>query len=160
MNPVLSPYVWQPAQDNRIPTDIGGSPPSVPGSSLPASALVPPGSGSQAAYETPPPVPTYNPGNYGEAVTIPVVFAAAGALLALPRPSHGIRKLLIIENNIAGFVITVGFDNPPPVGGGLAIAAAGNLLLDNAVPQNDIWIFSPAAGTVQIVYMIDNISGA
>lgn len=113
---------------------------------------------------SPPSVPTYLPGNYGDAITTAVVFAAAGALLALPRPTHGRRVLLVINNLIAGFVINVGFDAPPPVNGGIGIASAvgqpGTLFMDIVVPQNDIWIFSPAAGTVQVVYMIDNTRGA
>lgn len=155
MRPVLSPYVWQPGQPNRLPTDVGVT----QASPLPASMVPPAGSGTQAANAAPTPMAVNNPGNYGEAYTVPVIFGAAGALLALPRPSSGIRKLLIINNTIAGFAITIGFDTAPTVASGLQIATGGNLFFDIVVPQNDIWIFAPAAGTVQVIYQIDNISG-
>jgi len=157
VKPVLSPYVWQPGQANRIPVDKGAQfvP---PGSPIPASMVPPVGGGTQAAQAPVTPAASYEPGAYGEAVNLPVVFAAAGALLALRRPTSGIRSLLIIANSIAGFAITVGYDTAPNIGSGLPIASGGNLFLDQKVPQNDIWLFSPAAGTVQITYMIDNIS--
>lgn len=154
MRPVLSPYVWKPGQVNRRPSDVG----TLIKSPVPASMVPPPGSGTQAAQGASAPAPVYTPGSYGEAVTVPIIFSAAGALLALRRPTAGIRKLLIINNTIAGFAITVGYDGAPNVGNGLQIAAGGNLFFDVVVPQNDIWIFSPAAGTVQLIYMIDNIS--
>ena len=157
MRPVLSPYVWKPGQVNHVPMDKAAQYVR-PGSPVPDSMIPPAGGGTQAAQAPVAPAPSYEPGAYGEAVNLPIVFAAAGALLALRRPTSGIRSLLIIANSIAGFAITVGYDTAPTVGSGLPIAAGGNLFLDQKVPQNDIWIFSPAAGTVQITYMIDNIS--
>jgi hypothetical protein len=129
-----------------------------PGSAVPASMIPPVGGGTQAAGAPVAPAPVYSPGSYGEAVTVPIIFGAAGALLALDRPTSGIRKLLIINNTIAGFAITVGYDTPPTVASGLQIAAGGNLFFDVVVPQNAIWLFSPAAGTVQLIFMIDNVS--
>lgn len=157
MKPVLSPYVWTPGQPNHIPIDKGAQY-VAPGTAAPASFIPPKGGGTQPAQAPVAPTATFDPGSYGEAVNLPVIFAGAGALLALRRPTSGIRTLLIIANSIAGFAINIGYDTIPTVASGLPIAAGGNLFLDQKVPQNDIWIFSPAAGTVQITYMIDNVS--
>lgn len=155
MKPNLSPWAWPPRQVNRMPSDVGAG----RSQTVPESMVPPSGGGTQGAQDQPPTVPISIPGSYGTALDFDLTFAGAGLLLALAAPSAGVRSLLIIENNIAGFVIRIGFGSQPAATSGLQIAAGGNLFMDIKVPQNDIWIFSPAAGTVHIVHMIDNSKG-
>ena len=97
--------------------------------------------------------PTYIPGLFGDGQLQLVVFPAAGATLVLPRPSQFQRVLLIIVNDIAGFNIRVNFDTPANVTVGLPIPPGGNLFMDNVVVQNDVWVFAPVAGNVQVAFM-------
>jgi len=151
MKPNLSPYAWPPGQRNHVPVDIarGGA---ISGDSAAPLSFIPP----QQNNPNTAPVAVFDSTGYGNGLIQPIVFAAPGDFLALPRPPSGVRTLLVIENTIAGFVITFNYDAPAAVGTGIQIAAGGNVFFDKVVPQNDIHIFSPVAGVVQIMWMIDN----
>ena len=97
--------------------------------------------------------PNYSPAQYGDGQLQLVVYAAAGNQLVLPRPSSGQRVLLIIVNDIAGFNIRVNFDTPANVTVGLPIPPGGNLFFDNVIAQNDIHVFAPVAGNIQVAFM-------
>lgn len=98
-------------------------------------------------------MPFFQPGLWGDALLQTVVFAAPGNLFVLQRPVRAQRVLLIVVNDLAAAVIRVNFDNPATVGIGVAIGPGGNLFFDAVVPQNDINIFSPAAGQIHVAWL-------
>jgi len=100
----------------------------------------------------------YESSRYGDMVIQTVVFAAIGCILVLPRPS-GIRTYLLIENLLAApNQIRVNFDNPASANSGIGIDSSGSWLFDSVVPQNNVYIFAPAAGSVQIAWINVNIT--
>lgn len=120
---------------------IGGQP--IPPAPLPVSLYVP--SQASAAAETP--APTTDTDNTGEAVTVPLVFAATGEVIALRRP-NGRRISLLIQNlSVAGNIFYC-FDRAADGTTCIAIGALGNRLFDKAIPQGDLHIFSTGPGTV------------
>ena len=92
---------------------------------------------------------------YGDADVLPIVFAGAGDQLVLPRPKVR-RVLLSIVNTLAANPINFAFGRPADNVSGVPIPAAGNAFFDNAVPQNDVHVFSPVAGTILVLYMNTN----
>lgn len=103
------------------------------------------------------PQSTYNPGIYGDMVVSIVRFGAAGDILALPRPK-GQRVYLIIYNRVPASTITVNFDQVADAVNGIDVANGGNYEFLAAVPQNDLHIFSPAAGNVIIGFINRSIA--
>ena len=97
--------------------------------------------------------PIYEGARYGDAQLQAITFAAAGSLLVLARPPQHQRTLLIIVNDIAGFNIRMNFDSAANVTTGLPIPPGGNVFFDTCVPQNDINVFAPVAGVIQIAYL-------
>lgn len=98
----------------------------------------------------------YTPGQYGNALTIPIVFGAAGEVIALRRPSNT-RVSLLIQNLTVVGNIHYCFDRQADNATCIAIAAGGNRLFDTAVAQGDLHIFSTGAGTVIIEFMNQDI---
>ena len=97
--------------------------------------------------------PIFEGARYGDGQLNAFTFAAAGSMLVLPRPPQHQRTLLIIVNDIAGFNIRVNFDSPANVATGWPIPPGGTLFLDTSVPQNDINVFAPVAGVIQVAYI-------
>jgi hypothetical protein len=120
-------------------------------SAVPRS-LRPPGYSSRAVVDQQA-TPIFNPGLYGDAQVLTLIYAAAGDVLAIPRPATNQRVLLIIVNQLAAGNIMINYDNPGSAASGIPIAAGGNIFYDTVVPQNDVHIWASAAGTVQVSYM-------
>lgn len=98
------------------------------------------------------PIQTFTPGVvYGDLTTLPVTFAGAGSQLVLPRPKN-IRVYLLIVNTLAANPINFNFGNAAD-NTLYPIPAGGNYLADTSVPQNDLYIFSPVAGTVLVGFV-------
>jgi hypothetical protein len=120
---------------------------AVASGATPAQAETLIGNASQAI-----PTQTFTPGMvYGDFTPLPVVFAAAGSQLVLPRPKN-IRVYLLIVNTLAANPINFNFgaaaDNTL-----YPIPAGGNYIADTSVPQNDLYIFSPVAGQILVGYI-------
>jgi hypothetical protein len=98
------------------------------------------------------PMPMYDPALYGDAIVFPVVFAAAGELLILPRPNAWRTSLLIVNSTVVGNIFYA-FDRVADNVSCVPIVAGGNRLFDFSVPQGDLHVFSTGAGTVIIEYM-------
>lgn len=98
------------------------------------------------------PMPGYSPQWYGDAIVFPVVFAAAGPLLVLPRPNQTRVSLLIVNSTVVGNIFYT-FDRVADNVSCVPIVAGGNRLFDVSVPQGDLHLFSTGAGTVIIEYM-------
>ena len=150
MQPKLSQSYPNPVGRNRgAPLDIhdGGS---VSPFVIPPELIAPASNQKEITEQT---HPIFTPGFYGDAQLQLIVFPGAGSQLVLPRPSQYQRTLLIITNDIAGVNIRVNFDTPASVTVGLPIPPGGNLFMDNVVAQNDVWVFAPAAGNVQVAWM-------
>ncbi len=106
------------------------------------------------------PQPVYEAERYGEGQTITIVYGAAGGdVLALPRASLTRTWLLIINDTVLG-TIRVNFDSPASASVGIPVPQSGNLFWDVVVPQNNIHIFAPGAGNVQIAFINSNIQQA
>jgi len=99
------------------------------------------------------PVPVYLSGHYGNVQYLAFTFAVAGNQLVLARPVKAQRVLLVIANDLAAGTMRVNFDAPAAAAIGIPIVAGGNLFLDVAVPQNDIYIFSPGGGVASVMYL-------
>lgn len=116
----------------------------------PAALAVP--SQAQVAGAQPPPTPTEDKDLVGEAITIPVVFAGAGEIVALRRP-QGKRIALLIQNfSVVGSIFYC-FDRTADNTTCVAITAGNNRDFDKGVPQGDLHIFSSGAGTVIVEYI-------
>lgn len=134
--------------------DVHARTSNTPGA-LPPSAVPPTQTGTNAGTSQGfAPTPVFLPTLYGDGILQPFAFAAAGSQLVLPRPPTGKRVLLIIVNTIAGFTINVNFDAPAAALIGIPFVTNGGLFMDRVVVQNDIHIFAPAAGVIQVAYMI------
>lgn len=94
----------------------------------------------------------YNPARYGDMSVKPIVYAAAGDSLVLERPRNT-RIFAVIQNNLAAGNISVNFDAVASATNGILIAPGGNLLFDNAVPQNDIHVFASGAGFIIVGFI-------
>lgn len=94
---------------------------------------------------------------YGDAQTIVVNGAALENVVAIQRPPPGMRRtLLIVFNNLAANQLFFAFGRAADNGGSSTpIAIAGNLLLDNlpSVPQNELNLFFPAAGSAFVTFI-------
>lgn len=107
--------------------------------------------------------PVYTPGFYGDMTVIPVVYGAAADQLVISRPKET-RIYLVIVNPLPANPIYVNFDASaaPTAGGaltGIPVAAGnGAWVFDQAVPQNDVHIYSPVAGTVLVGFINRNIA--
>lgn len=118
---------------------------SIPIAPLPATLSVP--SNAMNVGKAPLPAPVSDEDNIGESVTLPIVFAGAGEVIALRRP-QGRRIGLLIQNlSVVGNVFYC-FDRAADNATCVAIGAGGNRLFDKAIPQGDLHIFSTGAGTV------------
>lgn len=110
-------------------------------------------------YVPPSNTPLADPGisviMYGDADVLSIVFAAAGDQLVLPRPKVR-RALLSVINTLVANPINVAFGRQADNVSGVPIPAAGNIFFDNAVPQNDVHVFSPVAGTILVLYINTN----
>lgn len=90
---------------------------------------------------------------YGDMSTQTIAFTGAGAQLVLQRP-QGKRTFLVIVNELAApNVARVDFDRPPNVSTGVPIAASANWLFDSVVPQNNVYVWVPAAGNITIAWI-------
>ena len=151
MIPILSssyPMVRRENRRARLDIHDGGSntPLAVPDSLTPPT--------SNQSYNPEPVHPNYNPAAYGDGQLSLVVFGGGGVnILVCARPSQFQRTLLIIVNDIAGFNVRVNFDAPANVVLGFPVPPGGNIFFDNVVPQNDIHVFSPVAGNIQVAFM-------
>lgn len=135
-----------------IHDNAGNSPLAVPDS------MTPPSNAQSSRPE--PAHPQYSPAQFGDGQLSTVVFAGAGNLLVIARPPQFQRVLLIIVNDIAGFNVRVNFDSAANVTTGFPIPPGGNIFFDNVVPQNDIHVFSPVAGNIQVAFMNIDITNA
>ena len=105
------------------------------------------------------PAATYAPGQYGDMAQATLVLAAGVDALALTRPKNT-RVLMIVYNPTAANLFFA-FDQVASAGS-LPIAPGGNLFFDNAVPQNDLHLFSVPGGAIPVLYMnvdLPNSSG-
>jgi hypothetical protein len=98
------------------------------------------------------PLPTEIATLYGDMTILPVIFAAAGNLLILQRP-RGFRALLTIVNTLAANPINFAFNRAADNVSGIPIPAAGNAFFDTAVPQGEVNVFSPVAGTILVGFI-------
>lgn len=97
----------------------------------------------------------YAPGDYGDRIVLPITFLGGDVQLVLQRP-RGTRISLIIQNTLPQLVtnnIIVSYGVPAAPGIGLQIPPGGNIFEDKAVPQNDVYIFAPAAGIVLVAFI-------
>lgn len=131
---------------------IGGTPLTPWGSPMQTLAL-----SSSSLKDVAEPDATYNRSIYGNAVTLPVVFAGAGEAMILARPSQTRISLLIQNLNIAGG-INYCFDRPADNASCILIANGGNRLFDISVPQGDLHVFAAGAGTVILEFMNQDIA--
>ncbi len=72
-------------------------------------------------------------------------------ILAVPRPPNGMRRtLLIVQNQLVGTQLFYAFGRNADNVSCQFIPAGGNLFLDQlqSIPQNDLFLFFPLAGTV------------
>ena len=98
----------------------------------------------------------YDPMRYGDAITQPIVFAGAGEVLALRRSTQIRTRLLIFNKSVIG-AISYCFDRPADGASCIDIAAGGSEnFVSGAIPQGDLHIFSPGAGTVVIEFINSN----
>lgn len=167
----------------RSPFQIrGGAMPGVPPALIPAETVRPGDSGAGSARVGDTPLPlygapahelvraatgtradadvmlaTYCPSMYGNMATFPIVFGAAGELVALDRPSQTRISLLVQNLSVVGNIFYC-FDRPADNVSCVAIGAGGNRLFDFSVPQGDLHIFSTGAGVVIVEYMNQDIS--
>jgi hypothetical protein len=100
--------------------------------------------------------PVFDTGQYGDADTIQITFAAAGERMVLPRPNNT-RTLLLIQNLTVVANIHYCFDRQADNVSAVAIGPGGNRLFDGVVPQGELHIFSTGAGIVIVEYMNKNI---
>ena len=108
-----------------------------------------------APAPTPPVQVTTQDAAQGDGVVLPIVFPALGDQLALARPP-GRRTLLVVINTLAANPVNVNFGVAADNVAGIPIPVGGNLFLDVAVPQNDVHIFAPVAGTVLVFFINTN----
>jgi hypothetical protein len=106
-----------------------------------------------------PPRPVYNPGIYGNAYTVPIVFVGAGEIVpaVMNRPSQTRISLLIQNLSVVGNIFYC-FDRTADAVTCIAIGPGGNRLFDVSVPQGDLHIFSSGAGVVIVEYMNQDVS--
>jgi len=127
-----------------------------PGNSrVPLSSIPPSPNQSADAGNSELPIPMWIPGIYGDMQYKQITYLALGPFdqLVLLRPVRAQRVFMLIQNNFAAGNILINFDNPASALNGIPINPGGNFLCDNAVPQNDIHVFGPGAGTINISYM-------
>lgn len=105
------------------------------------------------------PQASYTPGLYGDLSILPIQLQASQSLIALQRPRNT-RIYLCIQNTLAANVLYANFGNLADAQNSIQIQPGGNWLFDAAVPQNDLSLFSTAAGTVLVAYINANIEGA
>lgn len=101
---------------------------------------------------------SYTPGMYGDMSITPIILAANTSLLALSRPRNT-RIYLMIQNTLAANILYAQFGNQADINA-VQIQPGGNWLFDAVVPQNDLYLFSAAAGTVLVAYVNADIEGA
>ena len=151
----MRPFLWpneqmlgraQPPNDINS-GDTSNSPPVTPDS------LIPPQASQRGTQKIIDPVPTLDLSKYGDGQLQSVTFTGAGSLLVSARPPSGRRVLLIVQNTIAGFTIRINLDTPASAVFGIELLTDGVLFQDAVVFQNDIHVFAPAAGIVQVCTM-------
>lgn len=113
--------------------------------------------GRQAEATGLPPERIVNVGQFGEAITIALTFAAAGEVVALARPDQT-RISLLIQNLSVGGNVFYCFDRQADNVSCIAIGVNGNRLFDSAVPQGELHLFSTGAGVVVVEYMNKSIA--
>lgn len=90
-------------------------------------------------------------GPYGDMQSIRVVIPALGSLRVLPRPTFK-RLLLQIQNNDALNNMNYRFGGAASAND-FTIGAGGSSSFLQAVPQNELWVFSAAGATIVIGYI-------
>ena len=93
------------------------------------------------------------PERYGDMIVQNIAYAASGDIFILPRPTGKRAFLLIINELAAPNQARVNFDKPADVNSGFPIDAGGNVLFDAAVPQNDLHVWTAAAGTITVAFI-------
>jgi hypothetical protein len=99
----------------------------------------------------------FEPGRYGDAVSLLVPLAAGVSLLALPRP-RTTRVLLIVANPTLQ-PLYFSFGQSATLGS-MPIPAGSSLFLDAAVPQNDMYLFSAVGGNIPVQFINTDIANA
>jgi hypothetical protein len=97
-------------------------------------------------------LPVADQARFGDMQTLPVTVTAAGNVAALDRPSFR-RVLLIVNNLLVGNTINFAFDRAADAVTGVPIIAGGNVFFDNAVPQGQLNVFIPVAGTILVSFI-------
>lgn len=84
-------------------------------------------------------------------------------VLAIPRPPNGMRRtFMLIQNRLVGTELFFAFGRNADNGVScIGIAAGGNLLLDQlqSIPQNDVFLFFPIAGSVPVAFVNAPLQG-
>lgn len=101
--------------------------------------------------------PIYSPSAYADGNVLTITQAANASVLVLQRPVRSQRVNLIIVNDTIG-TIRFNLDAPATATIGIPILPGGNAFFDVFVPQNDIYIFWPNIGNVQVMYANANIT--
>lgn len=152
-----TPGLPPPAAD-PLRIDYEGGQPIINGVPLPVVRSLPQDSaGIVRTIEVENPSGVFLPQNYGDAITIPIVFAALGERAVLPRPNTWRTSLLIQNLTVVGNVFYC-FDRIADNISCVAIGAGGNRLFDYSVPQGDLHLFSTGAGTVIVEYVNRDIT--
>lgn len=99
-------------------------------------------------------IPVFDGSQFGDSIIIPVTFAALGEQIALARPNMT-RVLLTIVSMFAaaGQNIFYAFDRTADNVSCIPIPPGGNRIYERAVPQGELHIWAPGAGTVIIEFM-------
>lgn len=134
---------------------LGNVPQIPPATAKDAQSLV-----MSASTDRVSPSPVYDPSLYGDGINFPFVFGAAGDMLVLARAPAGLTRIyLLIVNTLAANPVQVAFGQAAALLSGIPIPAAGNY--EPLKPQqNDVHVFSPVAGTIQIVHTLVDLSTA
>ena len=107
-----------------------------------------------APGEPPKSAAVYDPSRFVDGTPLVFTFGGAGDQLVLQRPTKGQRVFLLIVNDLAAGVIRVNWDSPASATVGIPIGVGGNLFMDETVFQNDVHVFAPGAGNIQIAHAI------
>lgn len=94
---------------------------------------------------------------YADGSVLTITQAANASVLVLQRPVRAQRVNLIIVNDTIG-TIRFNLDAPATAAIGIPILPGGNAFFDFFVPQNDIYIFWPNTGNVQVMYANTNVT--
>lgn len=97
--------------------------------------------------------PSFQSQFYGDSGQFSIILAPGIPQLVLKRPAKTRVELLIQNLNLAG-VAAYNFDGSPSIGTSINIAAGGNRLFDNAVPQGDLWMIA----NVTVICVIEFIN--